>query len=311
MRTFLNNLDDYIPQLINNKAINVIYKNVILDVNAFMLFGNEYAILNRIAQLVVKKMFQTPTLLNMRVCHINPQKETEGEFVLSEFHMEFELNEKSLEYIKSVIANKSISNRSFVFIIKNAESSINRNMYLALRRIIDINPTCKFIITTSSMAFMEKSLLSRVLQVNCSFPFQNVFECSLVKEAAVNSNISQDKMQEIYNDSNNNIITLLQHLGSNCQQLLWQKSIDNLTEMFKTEKKQLMIIMSIRETVYRLYHIGIPLKDVCHYVIKHNIKSKNIQNIVKLAAECEHGTSKGSKEILLYEKFFLNLYKFL
>lgn len=161
------------------------------------------------------------------------------------------------------------------------------------------------------MAFMEKSLLSRVLQVNCSFPFQNVFECSLVKEAAVNSNISQDKMQEIYNYSSNNIITLLQHLGSNCQQLLWQKCIDNLIEMFSTEKKQLVIIMTIRETVYRLYHIGIPLKDVCHYVIKHNIKSKNIQNIVKLAAECEHGTSKGSKEILLYEKFFLNLYKFL
>lgn len=282
---------------------------MIIDINALMLYGNEYAILNRIAQWVVKSMFKVPHLSNLRVTPINPQKENDGEFIISDYHMEFELTEKALEYIKSIIKNKTISSRSFVFIIKNAEPSLNRNLYLALRRMIDMNSSSKFIITTSSVSFMEKSLLSRVLQVNCTFPFEKVKSCDIVINAC--KDMAVEKLKHVYTESHSNIITLLQHLSSKCETLLWQQSIEHLMKIMKEEKKHLVIIMSIRELVYKLYHVGVGLKDICKYVIQHHAQQKNFHDIVHLAASCDHGITQGNKDILLYEKFFLKLYKLL
>jgi hypothetical protein len=69
------------------------------------------------------------------------------------------------------------------------------------------------------------------------------------------------------------------------------------------------VIMSIREYVYKLFHIGIPLKDICKYIIDKNIDNINITEIIAVATECEYGTLQGSKELLYYEKLFLELYK--
>jgi hypothetical protein len=308
--SFLNDLDYYIPCLLNKRALNIITRNVIQDINGIMLVGNEFGILNRIAQLIVKCLFDVDTL-SIRHCPFNPNKENEGEYYLSDYHMEFELNEKALEFIKSIISNKSISKRQFVFIIKNAEPTINRNIYLALRRIMDINPTARFIITTSSTSFMEKSLMSRVLKAHCSFPFDNILQTDLLAQALKNR--THQEVYNIYLQSNFNIITLLQHLSSNCTDLLWQQTIDKLLVNVKKEKKHYDAIMLIRDTVYKLFHIGVPLKDICRYVIKvcNDNKNKNIQSIVAIAADCEHATTQGNKDILLYEKLFLNIYKHL
>ena len=306
--SFLNNLDDYIPILLNNKTLNIIIKNIINDVNGILLTANEYGILNRIAQLVVKSMFNVDSL-HVRPCLYNPMKESDGEYLLSNYHMEFDLTDKALEYIKSVISNRNISQRQFVFIIKNAEPSINRNTYLALRRLIDINKSAKFIITTTTTSFMEKSLLSRLLMLNCHFPFDNIVTCGLLDNYT--SSIPVDKLQNIYSNSNFNIVTLLQNLSNNCKLLMWQQSCDTLLEIIKKEKKDINVITSIRERTYKLFHVGVPLKDICKYIIQTNKDNKHITKIIKISAECDHMTCLGNKDLLLYEKFFLDIYKYI
>lgn len=308
MCSFLNNLDDYIPILLNNKTLNIIIKNIINDVNGILLTANEYGILNRIAQLVVKSMFNVDTL-HVRPCLYNPMKESDGEYLLSNYHMEFDLTDKALEYIKSVISNRNISQRQFVFIIKNAEPSINRNTYLALRRLIDINKSAKFIITTTTTSFMEKSLLSRLLMLNCHFPFDNIVTCGLLDNYT--SSIPVDKLQNIYSNSNFNIVTLLQNLSNNCKLLMWQQSCDTLLEIIKKEKKDINVITSIRERTYKLFHVGVPLKDICKYIIQTNKDNKHITEIIKISAECDHMTCLCNKDLLLYEKFFLDIYNYI
>lgn len=298
-------MDEYIPQLLSKKTLDIINRKVILDINGFILFGNEYGLLNRIAQTVVKAMFDIDKL-QIRNCSYNPVKESDGEYLVSDYHMEFDLNEKALEYIKSVITNRNISRRQFVFIIKNAEPCLNRNLYLALRRMIDINPTSKFIITTSSTAFMEKSLLSRVLLLNCNFPFNNIASSNILSDELQKTPL--ETLRNVYADSNYNIITFLQHISNGYKCLLWQQTIDKLLECIKKEKKQINVIMLVRDNVYKLFHIGVPLKDICKYVIAKNVKNKNVGKLIECAAECEHGTSQGKKDILLYESFFLNAY---
>lgn len=303
---FLNNLDNYLPLLLNSKTLNIIIKNVIIDINGLVLTGNEYGILNRIAQLVVKSMFDLETLF-ISNCYYNPNKESDGSYLLSNYHMEFDLNEKALEQIKSIISNKNISQRQFVFIIKNAEPNINRHIYLALRRLIDVNPTAKFIITTTSTSFMEKSLLSRLLILKCHFPFDNILKTDIVIQTT--KNITE--LEHIYRISNNNVITLLQNLSNNCKSMLWEQTCDKLLKIISQETKQLTVIMSIREHVYKLFHVGVPIKDICKYVIKKHSNHAKINDIVKIMADCEHGALSGSKELLHYEKLFLELYKYI
>lgn len=303
---FLNNLDNYIPLLLNSKALNIIIRNVINDINGIVLTGNEYGILNRISQLVVKSMFDIECL-RVSNCYYNPNKESDGYYSLSDYHMEFDLTDKALEYIKSIISNKNISQRQFVFIIKNAEPCINRNIYLALRRLIDINPSAKFILTTTSTCFMERSLLSRLLIVSCHFPFDNISKTDILNSSTTSTN----ELNILYRDSNHNIVTFLTHLSNNCKSLLWQTMCAKLLDIISKEKKQINVIMSIREYVYKLFHIGIPLKDICKYVIDKNINNTNIRHIIDVAAHCEHGVLQGNKELLYYEKLFLELYKYI
>jgi hypothetical protein len=304
--SFLNNLDNYIPLLLNTKAFNIIIKNIINDVNGIVLTGNEYGILNRIAQLVVKSMFDIEQL-HISTSYFNPIKEKDGHYLLSQYHMEFNLNEKALNYIKNIISNRNISQRQFVFIIKNAEPNINRHMYLALRRLIDMNSSAKFIVTTTSTSFIEKSLLSRLLTINCHFPFENILKTDITN----NYTISNDELNQLYRSFNSNIITLLAHLSSDSKSLLWQQTCDKLLHIIAYEKKQINVIMSIREYVYKLFHIGIPLKDICKYIIEKNIDNIHISEIVAMAADCENSALQGNKELLYYEKLFLELYKYI
>lgn len=307
---FLNNLDNYLPLLLNSKTLNIIIKNVINDINGLVLTGNEYGILNRIAQLVVKSMFDVETI-NISNSYYNPSKESDGSYMLSNYHMEFDLTDKALEYIKCIISNRNISQRQFVFIIKNAEPTVNRHIYLALRRLIDINSTAKFIITSTSTSFMEKSLLSRLLILNCQFPFDNILKTDIINQNNNTITKSNNELESIYTLSNNNIITFLQNLSNDCKSLLWQQTCDKLLSIITQEKKQLKVIMSIRDHVYKLFHIGVPLKDICKYIIQKYNNHKEILNIVRIATECEHGVLQGSKELLYYEKLFLELYKYL
>lgn len=301
-------MDYYIPSLLNQKALNIVTSNVIKDINSIMLVGNEFGILNRIAQLVVKCLFDVETL-TIRGVPFDRNKENDGEYFVSEYHMEFELSDKALGFIKSIINNNNISNRQFVFVLKNAEPSLNKQWYLALRRIMDINPTAKFIITTSSVAFMEKSLMSRVLMVHCNFPFDNILRTDLLSQAL--KTMSKQQLYDVYMNCNFNIITLLQSVSNKFSSFLWQQTIDALLSQMKAEKKPYDVIMVIRENVYKLFHVGVPLKDICRYIVITCSKSKNIQDIISIVAECEHATTQGNRDMLLYEKVFLNIYKFL
>jgi hypothetical protein len=311
VKSFLNNLDTHIPSLLNDKASKIIRANILDELNGILLYANEYAILNRIAQYVVKHVFNIETL------HIRPAffdkndnavSNQEYDYLLSDVHMEFELNEKSLAYIKSIITNRTISNKSFVFIIKNAECKISRHHFLALRRLMDINSTSKFIITSTSMGFMESSLTSRLLPINCSFPFSNII--NLRSSEIIPSCISEDELHCRYSKAKDNIISLLQNINFDVEkELLWEKAVNKVLLSFTTEKKQYNIIKNIRELVYKLFHVGVSIKDICMYVIKKYNTHKKINDIVIELARYEHETLIGAKEILVYEKIFLYLYK--
>ena len=300
---FLDNLDYHIPFLLRKQTMRMLECNILEETGAVLLHSNEYALLNRIAQLFVKTLFNIDTLHIQRIVAGNGM-----EYMASDLHMEFELSDKCLEYIKSIVSSRrcSIIDKNFVFIIKQADSDVNRNVHLALRRIMDINPYAKFIITSTSASMIEKSLLSRMLLVNCSFPFDQI----IASEVLADTNVIHDEtsLRSLYHDSHCNIITFLQNISSNSTLMLWQSNIDKLFSM--KHKKHIDIINACKETAYKLYHIGIRLADIARYIINKHVSDKhsNPYCIVNLCAECEHRARLGCKDILVYERLLLKAY---
>lgn len=318
-------------------SMSIIKENVIVHINSMILCGNEYAILNRIAQFVIKNIFQINQLA-VKSVHIGDTNDIE--YLVSDYHMEFELNEKSLKFIKGIIKNRTISNRNFVFVIKYAEATLNRNLFLELRRLIDLNSTSKFIITATSTSFVEKSLMSRCITVNCMFPFEKVMASDLIPS---NIDIDKQQLQKTYIESKANIVSFLQlislanNTGSHDTKLQWHKHIENLLISLSKETNQFKAIQSIRCTVYKVYHFNIPLKDVCHCVLSSlttifdggdekitkssastKKKSKSTKTttytsnvmyeFVRICSMCEH-EGQGTKNILSYERLFCEIYK--
>ena len=343
--TFLNKLDEYIPQLMRDATLSIIRQKVLADVNAMIVYGNEYAVLNRIAQFTIKCLFDVEKLYIRTV-----SLPDDGEYMLSDYHMEFELTEKSLQFIKSIINNKTISNRSFVFIIKYAEASLNRNLFLELRRLIDLNVTSKFIITATSTSFIEKSLISRCVVLNCIFPLDKIIACDIVPDLLKGE---KAHLEQAFIESKANVITFLQHIslmksqGNNQNKidtkLLWHKHIDKLLMSLKEENNQFSAISYIRDVVYKVYHVGIPLRDICHYVLRSlhvmypaveqevitvgptkvrgrgktsknnaqptsNGSDKLMIEFVKICASCECN-GLGNKNIMSYERLFCEIYR--
>ena len=277
--------------------MNIINSNPLGGVNLVILYNNEYAILNRIAYIMVKKHAQLIPI-TCREHYFDGNAPEKGSFLSSSIHFEFELSNSALEYIKNIVKNKSITNSEFMFVIKNANNNINKNLYLELRRLIDTSPSARWILTMESHTFVDKSIQSRALLINCGFPLDNIIKCCKLQNTA-------DHYHPIYLSTNGNIITFLQLISTSNQTMLWQDAFNAFMLELLVEKKQINVILNTREMVYKLYHIGVSFTEFCRYVVfKYG---ERIKDILPLIARCEHENSK-FKECLMYERIILELY---
>lgn len=296
-------MDDKLPLLLQESTLKIIKSYPIGGLNLVVLHNNEYAILNRIAFSIVKSHIKADTHdIICRQHFFDASSPDSGSFISSRYHFEFELTENSLQYIKSLIKNKPIYTSEFIFVIKNANMNINRNLYLELRRLIDMSNTARWILTMERHTFLEKSLSSRALLINCCFTLQNIIKCC-------NLPGTLEDYYPIFIRAKGNVITFLQFISSTmASTLLWQDVFDKFISELQNEKKQLNIIMTTREMVYKLYHIGVPFAEFCRYIVFKF--GQDIADMISVIASCEHQNTK-SKECLMYEKVILELYKHL
>lgn len=298
MCDFLNTLDNNLPCLLKTHAMNIIDSDPIGGVNMVLLHDNEYAILNRIAFLIVKK-HNSHSQINCREYFFDNTTPDNGSYIASEYHFEFELSEQSLNYIRNIIKNKPIINNEFIFVIKNASQNVNRNLYLELRRLIDTSNISRWIMTMERATFLDKSLQSRALMINCNFPLENVLKCCQLP-------LEVDKYSHIFMKARGNVVNFIQLISTSNTSLLWQDSFDTFMTNVLKEKKQVNVINASREMAYKLFHVGIPLAEFCRYIVfKHG---ESIVDIIPTIAQCDHVCSKHN-ECLLYEKVILEVYK--
>lgn len=291
-------MDEKLPFLLTKSALDIVHSDPIGGVNLLVLHNNEYGILNRIAFMIVKRHIDN-NQVTCRETYFDCTAPDKGSFISSDYHFEFELTEQSLEYIKGTIKNKPIFNKEFIFVIKNASNSVNRNLYLELRRLIDTSNVARWIITMERHTFLEKSIQSRALMINCCFPLQNIIQCCKLP-------LSTEEYHPIYMKSRGNVINFIQLVSTSISSLLWQEHFNKFIQDVIKEKKQINVINAAREMSYKLYHIGVTLPEFCRYLVIQF--GEKVQDILPLIASYEHSRSRNN-ECLLFERVILEVYK--
>lgn len=292
----------------NMKISNNLNKNNNLnDINAFVLYGNENIYMNHISNMMIKKMFNNRNIITKKTIFAytnNLDTKIEVEYEYSDYHFEFEYSEKHIAFIKSIIQNKNISSRSFVFIIKNMDNTTKVSQF-PLKKLMDANNAI-YIFLTKSLNKIENAILSRSTIINTHFPILNIYK---IFNSIIKKPIEFIEFEKHFNNAHNSIVVLLIQNENGFVQLRILQNLDNLINKIQKEKNMFEIIILIREFIYKAYHITFPLQYISKFVINKFIKEKYISDIVSLCAECDNDLNNTNKEILIYEKFFINLVK--
>lgn len=295
VNSFLSNIEENTCNLINANCINHITnasnKN---DIKSIIIYANDLMYLNTLSDFYLKKKFNV-SKINKTTLQYN-----ELDYEYSIHHYEFDYNNNYVNFIKSIIKNKNILNKQYVFVIKNIDN-ISKHDQMPLKYLLDYNGNIQFIFLVKYLN-IDSAIISRSTCINAHFPIINIYNF-LTKH--INMNMSIDNFNDLYfTEANRSIVSsiiLVNDIGTKPKIL---ECLDTLLDKMKKEKNALHLIAAIREYVYKIYHINTPLNYISIYVIKKFNKHKKIHDIVTLSANCD----ASSKTILTYEKYFINLY---
>ncbi len=276
--------------MLNNTATKFI-KSDKFDLPCIILYGNEEVFLNVIWNSFLKNNVKylpnnnTSTKKGIFKCPIN---KIDIEYDYSNHHFVIDYTDKHLPFIKHICSHKPFQNQNKTIILQNLHKIKNVNNQLCLKHEID-SQNIQFIITTPCLSKIHENIKSRSCCINCSFDYTKV--------AAV-LGISKESLFET---GPNVLITLS---GEKMESLKILIKLDALLDKIKTSKSQIIIINTIREYVYNIYQLSIPLDWIMKYVIKKYAKTKQITQIISICSKVS-----GNGHILSYEMFFLELAK--
>jgi hypothetical protein len=305
---FLNNLDTHIYDLVSPTTRHVLQEPGILDdISHIVIYGNKKIYIDAYFKAFVKSKYAIDTLKTK----VNTFSDIEYEY--SDYHFEIDFSTKYIPFIKSMIRNLTISKRQVIFYLKNMDM-VDKNDHLSIVRLMEQYPMVKFIMSTNNLANIHINLMSHLMPLRLYFPITSIY-LFMVKEKHFKGTSMTDFLS-LYEKCQNNMLIFIARSSNNSDNdaISDQTNIDlSLVELItyiKKEKNQLNIITRIREMCYKLYHLNIPLRYVCKVILKLYYKDqKIITQLVQISSLCEHESLSGTKNILVYEKFFLSLSK--
>lgn len=231
--------------------------------------------------------------------------DSEVEYVFSDKHIELKMTDKGMKHMKQIVKNNNISNKKFLFLIKDCNIS-NQNTQFGIKRIIEKYTNATYVFIVKSLSCILPSIQNMGCNINCKFPFHNVASY-MFKDHEDNL----DKWKRIYEFYNNDILNLMLMKTHNIEKTKIEESFIKFFEKAKKEKNCYEITSLCRDFSYKLFHINVPLNMVIKYILtcfeKHNEKRKLLPEIISVLANCDHLALRSKKNILVYEKALLEV----
>lgn len=297
---FLSNLDDTLFDVLNPNAVKFIENaQQFTDINNIILYGNSKVFLEATFELFIKRYFNISKI---------QKKQTELHdlpYLYSDYHFEFDFTDKYTTLIKSLVENRSISNRQVIILLKNIDL-VSKIQQQCLRRILEKYSHVKFFMTCKTLSDIDYPITSRSLLMNLNFPVNRI--CSTLQRMG-NGQFTLSQIEEMFKKNNNNIISTIIYISNNCERPKVEQYILSFLKQMTKERNHINVIMNIRELCYKLYHLNVELSYICKVVIANYDNHKKLPEIVSTSSELEAKTCIHNKNIIIYEKYFLEIYK--
>lgn len=300
---FLNIIENEIPNIVDKTCFDLLSRDDNPEIKSIILYGNSHTFLEMTSMILIKRWFKQENIVKRKTTYIFDSNEIEYEF--SDYHFEFDYSEKYIKFIKSIVQNKNISDKPFIFIMKNMDE-VPKHKQVALRKMLDVVGNNQYIMLVNNPSKLDEAVSSRSIFINAHFKMNKLLT---IINKIIEKPINLDHLNNLFYKNNHSIISVLLVLEFGDEKPKVYQYLDNLLIKMKKEKSELSLIDQIRDFIYKIYHINFPFNIIAKYIIDYYINHKNICEIIALAAECDIEFSKSNKNILIYEKFMFGLIK--
>ena len=293
----LNDCSPYFIDLLHVQASSIIQKGV-QGSRYFVLYGNDQMFLDHFIDTYICLTYNTK----------NIQTKEHMLYMYSDYHFQFDITKdtytEQLQAMNQLKKTSNITGRHHILHIRG----IQKKRCKLLHHYIDTNNTDRVIvfITTPSLSAIDDALKSRCEIVNMAFSKEKQKHFCLQNIP----NITEELFETAYHISHGNFTqTILRLKFDMCTNL--EKYIIELFESILKCRTFLPVITKIREGIQKLYHINTPLDYICKIIIHEYRNTQYNEEIIKVCADCQHTSLLTSKDILVYEKMFIDIYKIL
>lgn len=277
MNDFLNNLETYIPQLLNFQP------KLLEDLPCLVLYGNEEIYLEMYARLLIQQFYELPKL---------PCITEQEEFKSSAYHFEFNYQSNHIEVMKKIVNNKNISGRKFIFVVKNF---INSPKHHQLKTLME-SSNVMFILIAKTASHLSEGIFSRATFLRLAF------SKSKLKQFLKNHyEIEYDP------EDKRSIIAII----SDLQTPKYELELDKLITLMQKSRNQMDVSNAIKDYCYKVFHLCVPLSHLAKLICQKHIKHAKIVDIVSSCAQCECNMVTSTRDILCYEAILVNLWNIL
>lgn len=306
---FLSNLNNHIYELSSDKSIQFIRSaQNFHDINNYIFHGNAKLFLEVIFEEFIKQYFGIEKIIKRTgtvQASSSSSSSQELNYIYSDYHFEFDYSDKFLDFIKLITSNTTITNRQIIIFMKNVDI-VPKNHQYALRRILERYQHVKFFMSCKTLSDMEPAIISRSFILNCSFPQQRVYSCL---KGVFENQMDESKLTEVLKENNNNIISTIIYISNKFEKPKIEQHLVAFLKGMTKERNPLNIVMGVREICYKLFHLNVELPYVCSVVINTFAQHKKLVDIVALSASIDRKNCVSNKNIILYEKYLLELYR--
>lgn len=222
----------------------------------------------------------------------------EWTYTFSDRHMELSLTDLHLQHIKQVTKNSTLSKRKFLFYIRYQGQSIALLQH-QLKNIIEHSPNAIFIISSPSRSDIHPTISHMALQLHVGFPLDQL-QAFCARHRATLGEVDPSPWYHVY--PNDSISLLLRMFYP--QKTHIERAIEHFLATCEKEENELTCIMECRELSYKLFHINFPLANIAKLLF-HVLPSHTHADFTVLAATSDHLGATTKKDVMTYERFFL------
>lgn len=284
-----------------------------------MLYGNDVSILKLYVDSILSRILQKKIVKKSARHEVTTNNNKhQCPYSYSDVHIEVDMEEITCaerqfisDFISRHIAStKSIYQQKHIVVIHNAHS-MSEGSVLAIRKPLEqLSNNIIFIFSTQNISSIDCTLKSRCMLIRCNTEIRDIedfFEFFIEEnEVQLDQFVIDPYDGIIYNllrlsnpNVDNNVHSKMNEF---IEKLLEEKNIQNAYEL-------------VRAFGYKILHLNIPFarfmrETICLLSKKHKYK-KYIRDIVMLSAELELKSKKVSKQILVFEKYYMEIYRIL